>query len=68
MAMNYCFDIPVKLLSTMLVVMSLYLLSDNFSVIAGFLFQKRLTALKQPPAASTMSEPLSATMTPCPHC
>lgn len=49
MAMNYCFDIPVKLLSTMLVLMSLYLLSDNFSTIAGFLFQKRTTALRQPP-------------------
>ena len=50
MAMNYCFDIPVKLLSTMLVIMSLYLLSDNCTTIAGFLFQKRLTALEQPPA------------------
>jgi hypothetical protein len=50
MAMNYCFDIPVKLLSTMLVFMSLYLLSDNFSAIAGFLFQKRTVSLKQPPA------------------
>lgn len=50
MAMNYCFDIPVKLLSTMLVIMSLYLLSENFSSIAGFLFQKRTTALQQPPA------------------
>lgn len=50
MAMNFCFDIPVKLLSTMLVLMSLYLLSDNFSAIAGFLFMKRQTALKPAPA------------------
>ncbi|HXB96140.1 MAG TPA: DoxX family protein [Puia sp.] len=50
MAMNYCFDIPVKLLSTMLVLMSLYLLSDNFSTIAGFLFMRRQTALKPAPS------------------
>lgn len=50
MAMNYCFDIPVKLFSTMLVVMSLYLLSDNFRSIIGFLFRKEQVSLRPAPA------------------
>ncbi|HVS96505.1 MAG TPA: hypothetical protein VHE54_08455 [Puia sp.] len=50
MAMNYCFDIPVKLLSTMLVIMSLYLLSDNFTPVAGFLFGKKQVALRPAPS------------------
>jgi hypothetical protein len=36
MAINYCFDVPVKLLSTALVLMSLFLLSRDFSRFTNF--------------------------------
>ncbi|GGH16169.1 hypothetical protein [Mucilaginibacter phyllosphaerae] len=36
MAINYCFDVPVKLLSTMLVVMCAYILSKDFIRLLNF--------------------------------
>jgi len=51
MAVNYCFDVPVKLLSTMLVVMSLFLLvKDSKRLINFFLLNKDAPpALLEPP-------------------
>jgi hypothetical protein len=43
MAINYCFDVPVKLLSTALVVMSLFLLSKDLQRIVDFFFLNRPT-------------------------
>jgi hypothetical protein len=43
MAINYCYDVPVKLLSTALVVMSLFLLAKDFSRLANFFFFNRAT-------------------------
>lgn len=41
MAMNYCFDIPVKLLSTIVVIMALFLLAkDSHRIINLFLLNK----------------------------
>jgi uncharacterized membrane protein YphA (DoxX/SURF4 family) len=45
MALNYCFDIPVKLLSTTLVFMSLYLLSGNIRRLIDLFFFQRTTSL-----------------------
>ena len=54
MAMNYCFDIPVKLLSTMMVAMALYILyaSGNIRRFTAFLFGNKTVGLDtiQPPA------------------
>jgi len=36
MAINYCFDVPVKLLSTMLVIMCAYILSKDFIRLLNF--------------------------------
>lgn len=38
MAINYCFDVPVKLLSTTLVVMSMFLLLRDFRRLVNFFF------------------------------
>jgi len=38
MAINYCFDVPVKLLSTMLVVMCIYILSKDVIRLINFFF------------------------------
>jgi hypothetical protein len=38
MAINYCFDVPVKLLSTMLVMMSLFLLAKDALRLINFFF------------------------------
>ena len=43
MAINYCFDIPVKIFSTMLVVMTLFLLSKDFDRFISFFFLNRVT-------------------------
>lgn len=51
MAMNYCFDIPVKLLSTMIVVMALFLLSENIRGLFNLFFLHgtvRLRSVKPP--------------------
>jgi uncharacterized membrane protein YphA (DoxX/SURF4 family) len=45
MAMNYCFDIPVKLLSSMMVILSLFLLGDNIRKLFGLFFLHRTTTL-----------------------
>jgi hypothetical protein len=50
MALNYCFDIPVKLLSTTLVIMSLFLLSGNIRRLFGLFFFQRTTSLNLIPA------------------
>jgi len=44
-AMNYCFDIPVKLLSTTMVLMSLFLLGDNIRRLFNLFFRKGTTSL-----------------------
>ncbi len=41
MAMNYCFDIPVKLLSSAMVLMSLFLLGNNIRKLFGLFFRGR---------------------------
>lgn len=42
MAINYCFDVPVKILSTMLVVMTLFLLCKDFDRFINFFFLNRV--------------------------
>ena len=44
-AMNYCFDIPVKLLSTTMILMSLFLLGDNIRRLFNLFFRKGSTGL-----------------------
>jgi len=39
MAINYCFDVPVKLLATMLVVMSIFLLLRDYRRLVNFFFK-----------------------------
>jgi hypothetical protein len=46
MAVNYFFDIPVKLLSTHLVLMCLFLLAPNFQKLLIFFFQRVPVALR----------------------
>jgi len=41
MAINYCFDVPVKLLSTFLVLMSLFLLIKDHKRLTNFFFRNR---------------------------
>lgn len=43
MAMNYSFDIPVKLLSTMIVIMSLFLLAKDMNRLIQFFFLNKPT-------------------------
>ncbi len=42
MAINYCFDVPVKLLSTMLVTMSLFLLAKDALRLINFFFLNKV--------------------------
>lgn len=51
MAMNYCFDIPVKLLSTVLVFMSLFLMAKDIKRLFNFFI------LHKPAAAANISAP-----------
>jgi hypothetical protein len=44
MAINYCFDVPVKLLSTTLVVMALFLVAKDFNRLINFFFLNKPTA------------------------
>ena len=44
MAVNYCFDVPVKLLSTMLVVMCVFLLFRDYHRLMNFFFKNREAA------------------------
>lgn len=62
MAMNYCFDIPVKLLSTMMVVMSLFLLSDNIRQLSGLFFGHRTVRLVVPRRPLIRKRALSITL------
>jgi hypothetical protein len=41
MAINYCFDVPVKLLSTFLVLMSIFLLVRDYKRLINFFFKNR---------------------------
>ena len=52
MAINYCFDVPVKLLSTALVVMALFLLARDTHRLINFLF------LNKPAQAANISAPV----------
>jgi uncharacterized membrane protein YphA (DoxX/SURF4 family) len=47
-AMNFCFDIPVKLLSSMMAVIALYLLGDNIGQLFGLFFLRRAIGLSIP--------------------
>jgi hypothetical protein len=50
-AMNYCFDIPVKLYSTIIVLMAAWLLSDDAQQLVNLFFRSgegRLTRIKAP--------------------
>ncbi|MEO7214031.1 hypothetical protein [Mucilaginibacter sp.] len=49
MAINYCFDVPVKLLATMLVLMSIFLLSKDAIRLINFFF------LNKPAAPANLS-------------
>ncbi len=42
MAINYCFDVPVKLVSTALVVMSIYLLMQEKTRLINFFFRNKV--------------------------
>lgn len=44
MAINYCFDVPVKILSTIMVVMSLFILGKDFHRFINFFFLNKPTA------------------------
>ena len=52
MAINYCFDVPVKLLSTALVVMALFLLARDTHRLINFFF------LNKPAQAANISAPV----------
>ena len=52
MAINYCFDVPVKLLSTALVVMALFLLAPDIRRVINFFF------LNKPTQAANISAPV----------
>jgi len=60
MAVNYFFDIPVKILSTHLVLMTLFLLSRDMKVLFEFFFvgsEVRLTTIDQPTFKSKWIKP-----------
>jgi hypothetical protein len=42
MAINYCFDVPVKIMSTMLVVMCLFILFKDFKRLLSFFFLNKV--------------------------
>jgi hypothetical protein len=42
MAINYCFDVPVKIISTMLVVMCLFILFKDFKRLLSFFFLNKV--------------------------
>lgn len=44
MAINYCFDVPVKLMSTLLVIMALFLLGKDTKRLIDFFFLNRVAA------------------------
>lgn len=46
MAVNYFYDVPVKIVSTMLFVLTVFLLSPNFKRLFGFFFKGNLTNVK----------------------
>lgn len=48
MAINYCFDVPVKILSTALVLMCLIILLPNISNLFNLFFKGQLVQLKSP--------------------
>ena len=52
MAINYCFDVPVKLLSTALVVMALFLLAKDIHRLINFFF------LNKPVSAANIAAPI----------
>ena len=52
MAINYCFDVPVKLLSTALVVMALFLLAKDIHRLINFFF------LNKPTNAANITAPV----------
>jgi uncharacterized membrane protein YphA (DoxX/SURF4 family) len=62
MAMNYAFDIPVKLLSTTMVLMSLFLLNDNIRRLFNLFFRKGAVRLSIVPRPPMRSKPLRITL------
>jgi uncharacterized membrane protein YphA (DoxX/SURF4 family) len=62
MAMNYSFDIPVKLLSTTMVLMSLFLLGDNIRRLFNLFFLGRNTTLSVVPRAPIRKKSLRITL------
>ncbi|WP_336070136.1 hypothetical protein [Mesoflavibacter sp. CH_XMU1404-2] len=48
MAVNYFFDVPVKIISTHLVLMLLFLLAENFHVLVKFFFNNKMALLSYP--------------------
>lgn len=63
MAVNYFFDVPVKIISTALVVMSMFLLAPNFYRLRDFFLKGRVTSLKSLEAPSIKERWLVITKT-----
>ncbi len=59
--MNFSFDIPVKLFSTTLAVMCLYLLRQQIKVLYSFFIDHRLTKLTLFPVPFSQNKPLKTT-------
>jgi hypothetical protein len=62
MAMNYSFDIPVKLLSTTMVLMSLFLLGDNIRRLFNLFFLGRVAHLSIVPRATIRNKAFRITL------
>ena len=48
MAINYCYDVPVKLFSTMLFLMAVYIAAPELNRLLKFFFLNQTTSLRQP--------------------
>ena len=62
MAMNYAFDIPVKLLSTTMVLISLFLLNENIRRLFNLFFRKGTARLSIVPRPPMRNKPLRITL------
>jgi uncharacterized membrane protein YphA (DoxX/SURF4 family) len=62
MAINYSFDVPVKLLSTTMVLMSLFLLGDNIRRLFNLFFRKGTASLSIVPRAPIRNKAVRITL------
>ena len=63
MAINYCFDVPVKMLSTALVLMCLIMLSPNIINLLNLFFKGQMVQLKSPAVPVTEKKWIRITLT-----